>query len=221
MAVFCLSMWQISARFIIDQVIQIGKDILSFMWQKVLHFILAFVMEWRRGKRKFPESFHTSRGKRNCVIPKVIELAKKWSWLGDFIMKIIFQFVELSRVSVSQSNSASHKESLLQWQCVTAWEVPSETLRAPIFLISCWLLQIVTFWTLLRNMLVNAAELSAFLRWHFGLLLLLLKTEDAKVTLKKYRLKNLTSHTVQNAIKNACKLVFCKLQLKDNKASKL
>lgn len=88
------------------------------MWQKALYFILASLMERRRGKRKFPKSFHTSRGKRNCVIPKVIELAQKWSWLRDFIMMIILQFVELSRVSFSQSNSASHKESLLQWESV-------------------------------------------------------------------------------------------------------
>lgn len=125
-------MWQI------DQVIQIGKD-KSFMWQKELYFILASIMERRKGKRRCPKSSHTSRGKCDCVIPKVTELAEKWSWFWFFIMMIIFQFVAVSMASLSQSNSASQKESLLQRKRVPLPEKPLS--RASVLIVSCWSLQ--------------------------------------------------------------------------------
>lgn len=92
----------------IDQIAQNGKD-------QIFHVVkgIKFHSGFTDGKEEKKEKFSHLQ-KRGRVIPEVIECAKEWGWLWDFIMRINFQFVELSMVSFSLSNSASQKESLLQ-----------------------------------------------------------------------------------------------------------
>lgn len=101
----------ICTKHIIDRIVQIGNDQILHVAKGIeFHFGFTYGKEERKkGKRKF-----SHLQKRGCVIPEVIAFAKEWGWLWDLIMMIIFQFVELSTVSFSLSNSASQKESPLQ-----------------------------------------------------------------------------------------------------------
>lgn len=98
----------ICAKHVIDQIAPIGKD-------QILRVVKGIIFHsgFTDGKEEKKEKFSHLQ-KRGCVIPEVIEHAREWGWLWDFIMVLNFQFVGLSMVSFSPSNSASQKESLVQ-----------------------------------------------------------------------------------------------------------
>lgn len=106
----------ICAKHKINQIAQIGKD-------QIFHVVkgILFHSGFTDGEEEKKEKFSHLQ-KRGHVIPELIECAKEWGWLWDFIIMINFQFVEISMVSFSLSNSASQKVSTAKEETFTAWE---------------------------------------------------------------------------------------------------